>query len=100
MADPQPGDLDYTELIKASRRLEPAATSQTVRLALLSDAATQRLVPLVRVLLHRCGIDASLYEGPFDGVELDVYNPSSELYAFRPDFVFVLNSVQALRARF
>ena len=93
-------DLDYGALVAASRRLDPSKTSRKVKVALLSDAATQRFVPMLRVLFHRQGVDAEIYEAPFDGSELEVYNPASGLYQFKPDFVVVLNSVQALRANF
>ena len=92
--------LDYGALLAASRRLDPAKTSLKVKIALLSDAATQRFVPILRVLFHRQGVDAEIYEAPFDGLELEIYNPASGLYQFKPDFVVVLNSVQALRANF
>ena len=92
--------MDYASLLRASRRLDPAATSQKIRIALLSDAATQQFVPLLRALFHRNGVDASLYEGPFDGIQLEVVDPHSGLYRFQPDVIVVLNSVQALRASF
>jgi FkbH-like protein len=45
-------------------------------------------------------VGAEIYEAPFDGLELEIYNPASGLYQFKPDFVVVLNAVQALRAGF
>jgi FkbH-like protein len=93
-------ELDYPSLVQASRKLDPATTTQKIRLAVLSDAATQRIVPLLRVLLHRHGIDAEIYEGPFDAIELEVYDAHSGLYRFQPDVIAILNAVQALRARF
>ena len=93
-------NLDYGALLAASRRLELPPSAQKVRIALLSDAATQRFVPVLRALFARHNIDATLYEGPFDGIELEVYDRNSELYRFEPNFVVLLNSVQALRAEF
>ena len=92
--------LDYASLVKASRRLDPAATSQKLRIALLADAATQQLVPLLRTLFHQEGIDAQVDEGPFDGIRLEALDADSGLYRFQPEFVVILNSVQALRAAF
>ena len=92
--------LDYSALLAASRRLDLAGTTRKVRLALLSDAATQRFVPILRTLFCRHGVDAEIYEAPFDALELEVYNPASGLYQFQPEFVVILNSVQALRAIF
>ncbi len=93
-------NLDYAALLRASRLLDSSANQQEVKLALLSDAATQRMVPLFRALLHERGINAEIYEAPFDAIELQVYDSRSGLYKFQPDFMVVLNAVQALRTRF
>jgi FkbH-like protein len=100
MPDPDPQSLDYASLLRASRRLDPSKTSQRIRIALLSDAATQQFVPLLRALFHRRGVDAAIYEGPFDAIQLEASDGDSGLYRFRPDVVVLLNSIQALRAAF
>lgn len=92
--------LDYSALLAASRRLDVTSATQKVKIALLSDAATQRLVPILRVLFAKQGVNAEIYEAPFDAIELEVYDRNSGLYQFQPQFVLLLNSVQALRARF
>jgi len=74
--------LDYYTLLRASKRLDASRTSHQVRVALLSDAATQQFVPLLRVLFHNAGVDAVIYEAPFDGIQLEVFNPNSDLYRF------------------
>ena len=92
--------MDYASLVRASKRLTLGATSQKIKIALLSDAATQQFVPLLRTLFHRAGVDASFYEAPFDGIELETIDATSGLYRFQPDLIVILNSVQALRATF
>ena len=92
--------LEYQTLLSESRRLDATAASRTVRLALLSDAATQRFVPILRALFARRGVNAEIYEGPFDAIELEVYDRDSGLYRFQPQVIVVLNCVQALRASF
>jgi FkbH-like protein len=71
-----------------------------IRIALLSDAATQLLVPVLREALRCGGLAADIYEAPFAAIELDVFNPSSDLYVFMPDAVVLLNCTQALRSAF
>src|SRR5450432_889783 len=92
--------LDYPTLVAASRRLDLSTAFHKIKVALLSDAATQRFVPILRTLFARQGVDAEIYEGPFDGIELEVYNRESALYKFQPQIVVLLNSAQALRADF
>jgi hypothetical protein len=98
MSDRPLPPLDYATLLRVSRRLDPSKTSQKIRIALLSDAATQQFVPVLRALFHRQGVDAVVYEGAFDAIRLETLDPDSGLYRFHPDAVVLLNSVQALRA--
>src|SRR5882724_5797509 len=93
-------NLDYAALVAASRRLDVSGATQKIKVALLSDGATQRLAPILRTLFARQGVDAEIYEGPFDGIELEVYDRNSGLYKFQPQVVVLLNCVQALRAGF
>jgi FkbH-like protein len=97
-------NLGYTALLAESRQLDSADSGKTaatkIKVALLSDAATQRFVPILRALFARLGVHAEIYEGPFDAIELEVYDRNSGLYKFQPQVVVLLNSVQALRAVF
>ena len=90
---------DYSELARAGRTADLQGLPK-LRAALLSDAATQLFVPLLRELFRRAGFAAEIYEAPFAAIELEVFNPSSDFYAFKPDVVVLLNSTQALRAAF
>jgi FkbH-like protein len=93
-------DLDYGRLVKKSKKLDSAATGANLRIAILADAASQQFVPLLRTLFHENGVRVEIYEGAFDAIELEVLNPSSGLYQFRPDAVILANCTQALRARY
>src|SRR6266852_167182 len=90
---------DYAELSHAGRNLDSQGLPK-LRVALLSDAATQLLVPVLRELFRRAGVAAEIYEAPFAAIELEVFNPSSSLYAFKPEVVVLLNLTQALRPSF
>jgi hypothetical protein len=73
--------LEYSELRRAGGRAELQDLPK-LRVALLSDSATQLLVQVLRELFRREGFAAETYEAPFAAIELAVFNPSSELYAF------------------
>jgi len=90
---------EYSELARAGMTANLEGLP-SLRVALLSDAATQLLTPVLRELFRRAGFAAELYEAPFASIELQVLNPSSDLYAFKPDVVVLLNSTQALRTAF
>ena len=90
---------EYAELERAGRKADLQGLPR-VRVALLSDAATQLLVPVLRELFRRTGFAAEIYEAPFAAIELEVFNPASAFYAFKPDVAVLLNSTQTLRAAF
>jgi FkbH-like protein len=81
------------------RVLQPPA-GRKVKVALLADAATQRLVPELRILFQSQGVDAEIFEGRFDAIEMDVSDSRRGLYPFQPDVVVILNAVQALRSNY
>jgi FkbH-like protein len=93
-------NLDYFELIREAKAVPENDSPPALKIALLSDAATQQFVPLLRALFHRHNVPIQLYEGSFDGIELAVYNRSSALYEFEPDIVVLLNAAQSLRTRY
>ena len=95
-----PTELDYFRLITRSKTIDLPPQAEVLRLALLGDAATQQLGTLLKVLFADQGIRLEVYEGPFDAIELQVYDGNSALYSFSPHVIVVLNAVQALRARY
>jgi FkbH-like protein len=92
-------DLDYFKLIKKSRSQKVPSGPQ-LRLALLSDASTQHLVPLLKVLFADNGVNAVLYEGGYDAIELEAYNPASGLYQFKPDLVLLIQSLGKVKSAY
>jgi FkbH-like protein len=92
--------LDYSRLVRESRKLSSNGASPEVRIALLSDAASQQFVPLLKTLFHENGLHAEFYEGAFDALELEALNPASGLYTFSPGVIVLANCTQALRGRY
>lgn len=100
MLKAQTTPLDYFKLIKAAKTLDPSACQRTLRVAILGDCATQQFVTLTQVLCHRAGINAEVYEAAYDTVETEIFNSASALYAFKPDVVVLMNTVNALKGRY
>lgn len=93
-------DLSYRRLARKGRHLEPQPAHPQRRLAILSDAASQQFVPVLKALFDENGVAIEVFEGAFDAVELEVFNPQSELYRFKPDVIVLAFCAQALRARY
>ncbi len=93
--------LDYFKLIKAAKQLNDleARTDLGVRIAILADCTTQHLTPLIKVIGAKRGIRMDVYEAGYDAIELEVFNPSSQLYAFDPQFVLILKSTEKLKQK-
>jgi FkbH-like protein len=97
MLTPDRSHLDYRLLLRESRRLDDASCREQRRIALLSDAAVPQLPPLLRVLFARRGVRVETYLAGFDATEVEVFDAASGLYAFAPDVVVLLPSLNALR---
>ncbi len=92
-----PQKLDYFELVKSARKLPKTAAPHPVRVALLGDCALQQTRSLLEVLLRRSGVEAEVFEAPFDTIDPLVLDPDSALYQFKPDFVVFVNAAQRFR---
>lgn len=100
MISPKTANLDYRRLVRLAKTLPGEGLKQTTRVAILSDAASQQFVPLLKALFAENGVNAQVYEGAFDALEMEVFNPTSGLYDFKPDIVVLANCTQALRSRY
>ena len=83
MLTPKPVELDYRLLIRKLKSGNLPQCRETIRLALIGDAATQQLASLLAVLFAEQGVRLEIWEGPFDAIELQVYDVNSELYRVR-----------------
>jgi FkbH-like protein len=100
MLSPHTENLSYRRLSVAGRTRLSETNLPLRRVAILSDAASQQFVPLMRALLHENGFASEFYEGAFDAIDLEVLNPGSAFYSFQPDTVIVAMATQALRDRY
>ncbi len=91
--------LDYFALSKEAKALKISSSAKVIRIALLADCATQHLATIMRAIAARNGVQAELYEGNYDGVDLEILDPNSGLYAFAPQYVVILLSSEKLKAR-
>jgi FkbH-like protein len=92
-------ELNYAQLVKKARRLDCASGSK-LRVALLADVSVQHLTPLLRVLFAGHGVEVEIYEAGYDTIEVEALNPDSELYAFKPQVVVILQSIMKLKSTF
>lgn len=73
---------------------------KTIKVALLGDTATQFLIQAIRGTGYDCGLDLQMWEADFNQIERQVFDPSSELYEFKPDLVIIFHSSHKLLAKY
>src|SRR5580765_4488666 len=92
--------LDFFALVKEARKLDSSRCTQTLRVAVLGDCSTQHLTTILPALFCRASIDASLFEAEYDSIELQAFDPGSDLYAAAADVIVLLNSTGKLRQKY
>ncbi len=71
-----------------------------IKIALLGDTATQFLNQAIRGIGFDHGFDLEILEADFNQIERQVYDPTSELYEFEPEFVILFQSSHKLLGKY
>lgn len=94
--------LNASDLLKKVRRYEREIKNTPVkrpdiRIAVLGSYSIQYYVKTLRYELHQRGIEAAMYEGEYNGIEMDVLDDNSAFYKFQPDVVILLPYYRDIR---
>ncbi len=60
------------------------------KIAVLSSVTTHHLLSIFRLFLYQYGIAPIFYEGEYDGIVMELMNPDSEVFSFKPDMLLLL----------
>lgn len=89
-------DADYVEQARAAKLLAgielEALGLRPLRVALVAGSTMDHLAPVLRFWLARAGFAAEMLILPFDTERLSVLDDGSELYAFRPQVVWLFST--------
>jgi FkbH-like protein len=88
---------DYKELRKNLKK--DYDDFPKLRIAILSDIATQYLAQSVKALAYEYGFNPEIYEGAFDQMQAEALDIGSGLYAFKPDYVVIFPTAENLKRR-
>jgi FkbH-like protein len=86
--------LSFSELRKNLKK--ETKDLKTVKLALLADSASQFIHQAIKGYGIALNLNIDIYEADYNQIDRQVYDPSSELYEFKPDFVVVIRSIEHL----
>jgi FkbH-like protein len=96
----QIADLPLHKLLALGRKVAKPEPAQTIRLAILGDAATQHYNQALSAALKIRGFWPEVYEAEFDMLHHEIRDGGSALYEHRPDFILLFTVTQALWSRF
>lgn len=85
--------LDVTILLKLANRVKKYKKDKEagkVKIAVLGSYSIQHFIGVLDVFLTGLGIDAAIYEGEYDGIQMDVLDSNSSFYGFKPEIVLLL----------
>ncbi len=82
--------LDYQKLYSLGRK--KIAKAVDIRIAVCGDVSTQHFSCILKGLAREMGLEFDIYEVDFGAAELEAFNPTAELYKFKPDFILILQS--------
>lgn len=82
---------ELSSLLKQIRRFEKnLPSSHGPKIAVIGSASMQYFVKLLRYYLSGQGLNCELYEGEYNGINMEVFDADSKLYHFNPNYVILL----------
>lgn len=87
-------DSSYSQAIALARALTKKrkaglAKGTRIRVAVLGNTTTTQLASLLDLFLFARNLDAEVYEAPYGLVRQELLDPTSDLYKFAPDYIFI-----------
>jgi FkbH-like protein len=86
--------LSFNELKKNLKK--DYSAFKKIKIAILSDSASQLLTNAIKGYGFEVQLNFEIYEADYNQIDLQVFDPSSELYSFHPDFVVINRSTEKL----
>lgn len=71
-----------------------------IKIAILADSATQMYVQAIKGYGYEVQIDFEIFEAEYDQIERQIYDPTSDLYQFNPEFVIIFYCSNKLLRKF
>lgn len=90
---------DVITAARKYRKLKKMSPDQSnLKIAVIGSASIQYFTMVLDYVLHSEGIDATFYEGEYDGIAMDVFDDASPLYHFHPQIVIILTHYMDIKA--
>ncbi len=71
-----------------------------LKVAILGDSATQIFAKALRGYAFESMLNVDIFDSDYDQIDREIFDNTSELYKFNPDFVMIFQCTQKLKQRF
>ena len=88
----------FNQLKKNLKKISPSA--KAIKIAILADSASQFFTQALIGYGVECQYNFAVFEADYNQIDRQVFDPSSELYEYEPDFVIILRSTERLSKYF
>jgi FkbH-like protein len=85
----------YKELIDIAKKEHSGL--RKIRIALLGDSSTQMLVKALKGAGFDSHLEYEIYEAEYNQIDININDPDSDLYRFKPEIVVIINSAEKFR---
>ena len=71
-----------------------------IRIAILADSASQMYAQSIKGFGYELNVDFDIFEAEYDQIERQIFDPTSDLYEFKPEFVIIFYCTNKLLKKF
>lgn len=91
---------DYSALLNIGRKWKKIEVYDVpkIKIAIIGSSSIQLLTSVFRALLTRYDLYADIYEGEYNGILMDVFDNTSKLYSFEPEYIVILPDYRDIEA--
>ena len=91
---------DYSALLNIGRKWKKIEVYDVpkIKIAIIGSSSIQLLTSVLRALLTRYDLYADIYEGEYNGILMDVFDNTSKLYSFEPEYIVILPDYRDIEA--
>ena len=91
---------DYSALLNIGRKWKEIEVYDVpkIKIAIIGSSSIQLLTSVLRALLTRYDLYADIYEGEYNGILMDVFDNTSKLYSFEPEYIVILPDYRDIEA--
>jgi FkbH-like protein len=69
----------------------------TKKISVLASYTTHHLISILKLFLYKAGISPQFYEGEYDGIAMELLDPNSGAFTFKPEIMLLLTDTKDIK---